>query len=200
MSLLNRLGEEAVRRGFIEPGTNIDLPLSYSLVRDMPYRRASSRQPEVTIDEWRGTCSGKHYLLKCLFSELGFEADLIVCTTVTQLDPAHMHPKLGAILKKSGGRFVDVHNYLRLHLTQGEMVVDATWPLSAKKYGFVVNDEFVLGKDQTIAANPIESWIVPEDRDPQEFKAQKLKKHFSEEELALREAFLLTLSQILSRA
>ena len=26
----------------------------------MPYQRASSRRPESIIEEWRGTCSGKH--------------------------------------------------------------------------------------------------------------------------------------------
>ena len=27
---------------------------------------ASNRDPETTINEWRGTCSGKHYLLQKL--------------------------------------------------------------------------------------------------------------------------------------
>ena len=47
----------------------------------MTYQRASDRQPETLIREWRGTCSGKHYLLQALFAELGIPARLIACTT-----------------------------------------------------------------------------------------------------------------------
>ena len=53
---------------------------AFALIRDMPYQRASSRHPEAIIREWRGTCSGKHYLLDEIFRELGRDSRVIMCT------------------------------------------------------------------------------------------------------------------------
>lgn len=129
---------------------------------------------------------------------MGIESDLIACTTETQIDPSGVHPELRPILEASGGRFVDVHNYLVLKLPEGDMVVDATWPLEQMDNGFVVNESFELGVDQKIAGRPIESWVVPEDREPQSFKEEILRQNFSPEELRLREAFIQTLSRLLA--
>ena len=68
--LLESLEYKAIKKGLIRPDAEIDAETAFTLVRDMPYIRASSRDPEITICEWRGTCSGKHYLLKTLFDEL----------------------------------------------------------------------------------------------------------------------------------
>lgn len=61
--LTSMLQAEAVRKGLLMPRTEIDAATAFALVRDMTYQRASDRQPETLIREWRGTCSGKHYLL-----------------------------------------------------------------------------------------------------------------------------------------
>ena len=198
MSILDLLQREASQRGLISSKTPIDLPLAFTLVRDMPYQRASSREPEVTIREWRGTCSGKHYLLKALFQELGVESELIACTVVTNIAPDSLHPDLGAILAPTNGKFVDVHNYLILHLPDGEMLVDATWPQRYQQYGLIVNDAFQLGMDQKLAGTPIESWIVPDDWDPQAFKDEKLSEHFTALELQVRDAFIKKMSAMLT--
>jgi len=153
--LLDTLKSKAIEKGLLSPGEEIDAEKAFTLVRDMPYVRASSRDPETTIQEWRGTCSGKHYLLKGLFAELGYSSRLIACTTVTHIDPQSvMKGKLRDLLEQTEGRFVDVHNYLILELPEGDMIVDATWPLSTKGTGTVVNERFVLGENQKIASKP----------------------------------------------
>jgi hypothetical protein len=195
--LIQLLQTEAATRGLIDPTTPIDLALAFTLVRDMPYRRASSRIPETIIQEWQGTCSGKHYLLKALFAELGYASRVIACSTVTKVDPAEVPPELAGILEKSGGRFVDIHNYLILEHPDGEMVVDATWPVRSKEKGFVVNEVFELGTDMTIAADPIERWVVPADREPQDFKDELLRNNFSPEELRWRDQIIQTLSRLM---
>lgn len=197
--LLNLLHSEAVRRGLMQTGETVTPGEAFTLVRDMPYIRGSSRDPETTIREWRGTCSGKHYLLKALLTELGIESDLIACTTEAQIDPSSVPGQLRTILEASGGLFVDVHNYLVLKLPEGNMIVDATWPREQKKNGFIVNESFELGVDQEIAAQPIKTWIVPDDRDPQEFKRELLCQNFSPEELRLRDDFIKTLSKLLAQ-
>ena len=188
---LETIKSEAVQRGLVKPEEEIDIKKAFFLVRDMPYTRASSRDSETIIHEWRGTCSGKHYLLKKLFAELGYQSKLIACTTVNHIDPKSVSGKLRKLLEQSSGRFVDVHNYLILELPDGgEMIVDATWPLATKEMGLVVNEDFVLGVNHQIATKPIKTWVVPEEGDSQEFKDMILKESFTPEELAHRDEFI----------
>jgi len=194
------LQNEAVNRGLIDRDTPIDLAQAFRLVRDMPYRRASSRDPETIIQEWQGTCSGKHYLLKALFAELGYKSRVIACSTIENINPADVPTDLAEILEESSGRFVDIHNYLVLEYSGGEMVVDATWPVKTKEVGFVVNESFELGTDMVIAAEPIKTWVIPDDRDPQEFKDELLRANFSPDELRWREQIIKTLSKLLSES
>jgi hypothetical protein len=194
--LLETLKSKAVEKGLLKPEETINTETAYTLVRDMPYTRASSRDPETIIREWRGTCSGKHYLLKRLFAELGYSSRLIACTTVTHIDPKDVRGKLRKLLEQSDDRFVDVHNYLVLELPDGEMIVDATWPMATKGMGTVVNERFVSGEDQKIACDPIKTWVVPEEGDSQEFKNKILKESFSLEELKHRDEFIETLGKM----
>jgi hypothetical protein len=196
---IDLLKAKAVAKGLLKPEDQIYLENAFTLVRDMPYARASSRQPETIIHEWRGTCSGKHYLLKQLFAELGYSSKLIACTTITHVDPGDVDGRLRELLEQSNGRFVDVHNYLILELPEGEMIVDATWPLSTDGMGTVVNKEFIPGKDQKIASDVDQNWIIPEDQDPQSFKDKILKDNFSDAELKHREEFILTLGEMSTR-
>ena len=93
---IDLLMSKAVDKGLLKSEEKIDPECAFLLVRDMPYTRASSRDPETIIREWRGTCSGKHYLLKQLFAELGYSSRLIACTTVAQIDPLEVRGKLRA--------------------------------------------------------------------------------------------------------
>ena len=195
--LLEILKSEAIQRGHLKSEDEIDIKRAFFLVRDMPYTRASSRDSETIIHEWRGTCSGKHYLLKKLFAELGYKSKLIACTTVNHIDPKSVSGKLRKLLEQSNGRFVDVHNYLILELPDGgEMIVDATWPLATKEMGLVVNEDFELGVNHQIATKPIKTWVVPDDGDSQEFKNMILRESFTPEELAHRDEFIKTLGVV----
>lgn len=194
--LLETLKSQAVARGQLKPEEEIDIQKAFLLVRDMAYTRASSRDPETIIQEWRGTCSGKHYLLKSLFAELGYTSRLIACTTVTHIDPRKVSGKLRRLLEQSEGRFVDVHNYLVLELAEKEMIVDATWPLATRDMGMVVNERFVPGENHRIACEPLKTWVVPEDRNAQEFKDEILKESFTPQELAHRDEFINTLGKV----
>lgn len=100
------------------------------------------------------------------------------------------------LLEQADGRFVDAHNYLILDLPDGDMIVDATWPIATMGMGTVVNERFILGENQQIAVDPIQSWVVPDDRDPQEFKDEILNESFSAEELEQREAFIKMISEM----
>ncbi len=194
MPLLEALHQEATRRSLWPPeGRSPDQPPGaaevFALVRDMPYGRASSRDPRITIREWRGTCSGKHSLLRSLFAELGLRADLMACTTrITAENSPYLPPDLRRLL--AAGPIIDIHNYLVLHTHRGPMRVDATWPLSMKALGLPVNEQFVWGRDMALACDPILHQAVPGDGDPQVFKENLLRQSAGAHDLARREAFI----------
>ena len=164
--LLERRSRE---RGLLPADEPLTAERAFALVRDMPYRRASSRSPEVIVAEWQGTCSGKHYLLADIFRELGLESKVVMCThRFTQENTEHFPPELRELL--ADGPVPDVHTYLRIKTSEGWTVVDATWPSSAGPLGMTVNSEFEQGRDMTVARDPIETLPVPDGQDPQEFK------------------------------
>ena len=136
--LLSMLEAESQRRGLVEPGRTIDAKAAFALVRDMPYQRASSRDPEAVIQEWRGTCSGKHYLLDRIFKEEGMESKVVMCThRFTEETTANYPPELQEVVARSP--VPDVHTYIRLNTDAGWMTVDATWPAKAEPLGMTVN-------------------------------------------------------------
>ena len=199
MQLLDLLEEEAIARGHLQPGAAVDAATAFRLVRDMPYRRASDRRPETIIHEWRGTCSGKHYLLKQLFSELGLKARVMACTSEREITAAMLPPPLHETLAGARGSYVDVHHYIILDLPAGEMIVDATWPLETREAGLPVNERFVLGEDHQIAVEPMRTWAVPDCQNPQDFKEELLAAHFTPEQLDVRELYIQAISLILEQ-
>ncbi len=200
MSLLELLKTEAVHRGLLAADTALDPATVFYLVRDMPYHRASNRRPETIIREWRGTCSGKHYLLAALFREMGLDARVMAGALRYHPDPARTDPRLLALLEPVGGVFVDVHNWVEIELPSGPMTVDATWPENLRQYGFPVNETFELGQSQALAYPIVETYVVPDEQNPQAFKEMLLQKHFTPQELAARDAFIQALSQMLAAA
>ena len=171
MSLVSLLEKESRARGLLNADDSLTAERAFALVRDMPYRRASSRRPEAIVQEWRGTCSGKHYLLADIFREMGLESRVIMCThRFTAENTGHFPAELRELV--AGGPVPDVHTYLRVKTADGWMIVDATWPTSAEPLGMKVNGEFSPARDMSIACDPIETLPVPEGMDPQDFKEQ----------------------------
>jgi hypothetical protein len=194
MTLLRNLKAAAVERALLPKGSALDAPAAFALVRNMPYRRASSRAPQVTIEEWRGTCSGKHILLQALFEELGMQTTMILTPhAFTEANSPWLPPSLLAMVREIPVR--DVHNFLRVQPVdqlgpQAEWVtVDATWPLATRELGMPANETFDLGHDMGLAADPDELFHVSQDLDPIELKSRILD-DFSADELERREEFL----------
>ena len=176
MALISLLRSEAGKRGLLSRDEKVDASVVFAVVRDMPYQRASSRGPEAIIREWRGTCSGKHYLLDALFREMGYDSRLVMCThSFTPENTAHFPELLRS--EVSQGLVPDVHTYVRLHTDAGWMKVDATWPQSARALGMAVNDRFIPGVDMDVACSPVEVFEVPDGVDPQAFKEKLIEVH-----------------------
>jgi hypothetical protein len=100
-TLLSLLGRESRRRNLIGADETLTAATCFTLIRDMPYRRASSRQPEAIIREWQGTCSGKHYALNRIFDELGLDSRVIMCThRFTRDNTLHFPAELRALAER----------------------------------------------------------------------------------------------------
>jgi hypothetical protein len=196
MALVQLLEQEALKRGLLGESTELTLELAFALVRDLRYQRASSRHPEAIITEWRGTCSGKHYLLQKLLAELGYQTKLMICThQFTMKNSSHFPQILRDLLRENP--IPDVHNFMRLKTEKGWMDIDATWPISAQKLGLTVNPKLELGQDMRIACEAIQIWEVPSNIEAQRFKEELIQKHcqFQIEE---RERFIQALSDWLN--
>ncbi len=195
--LLSMLEAESQKRGLVEPGQTIDAKAAFALVRDMPYQRASSREPEAVVQEWRGTCSGKHYLLDRIFKEEGLESKVIMCThRFTKETTANYPPELRDLVARAP--VPDVHTYIRLKTDAGWMTVDATWPAKAEILGMPVNNEFLPGQDMTLACSPIDTYEVPDGQDPQGFK-EELIERFCGSQSNDRDRFIKGMGEWLSK-
>lgn len=195
MALIPLFRDEARRRGLLGEDERVTAEVAFRLVRDMPYRRASDRQPETVLREWQGTCSGKHYLLGALLEELGYATITILVThEFTAENSPWLPPHL---LAQAGERPVpDVHTFLRVQhdrIADDWMTVDATWPAAAARLGMPANLEFVPGDDQQIACDAIEIFHVPEDEDAQALKERVIAYHAGDQ-AERRDAFIEALS------
>ena len=197
-ALLSLLEQESRRRELLAANENVTAATAFALVRDMPYQRASSREPEAIVKEWRGTCSGKHYVLDRIFRELGMDSRVIMCThRFTQDNTAHFPPDLRALVSEEP--VPDVHTYIRLETDKGWMTVDATWPSSAGPLSMPVNRMFADGQDMNIACDPIDTYEVPSGQDPQAFK-ERLIAEFCGASSQVRDDFIEGMSRWLSDA
>ena len=197
-ALLALLERESRRRGHAVPDATLDAGAAFALVRDMPYKRASSRSPEAIIEEWRGTCSGKHYVLDGIFRELGMDSRIIMSThRFTRENTSHFPAELKSLVAREP--VPDVHTYIRLKTGAGWMNVDGTWPIAAEPLGMPVNRTFVEGRDMTIACAPVDSFVVPSCADPQGFK-ERLIAEFCGSSSTIRDEFIEGMSRWLSDA
>jgi hypothetical protein len=195
-SLLTLLELEGRRRSLLPQQDVLTAATSFALIRDMPYQRASSREPQTIVAEWRGTCSGKHYALDRIFRELGFNSRVVMCThRFTPENTGHFPAELRNLL--SDEPVPDIHTYLRVESPEGWMTVDATWPASSEPLGMLVNDVFEPGNDMTIACDPIDHYPVPPGVDPQGYKEQLIQE-FCGSASAARDRFIEGMSRWLS--
>ena len=187
-SLYSLLECKSRELGLLQEGEPLTAERAFALVRDMPYRRASSRKPEAIVEEWRGTCSGKHYLLADIFREMGMDLRVMMCThRFTAESTGHFPAELRKLVANEP--VPDVHTFLWVDTEQGWTLVDATWPSSAAPLGMPVNREFRSGENMTLACDPIDAHEVPAGQDPQEFKEQLIRE-FCGDSSRVRDEFI----------
>lgn len=186
-----QLRAAAIQRGVLAASASLNVAEAVRIVRDLPYARAADRRPETIIEEWRGTCSGKHYLLAQVLEELGAAVMVIHATHhFTPENSPWLPPDL--LAEAARAPVPDVHTFLRVQLDAFRdewFTVDVTWPLGAQALGMPVNEGFDHRTDHRIAADVEEIVHVDEDDDPQEVKERLVEAHVGAKAVR-RDAFI----------
>ena len=121
----------------------------FEKVRDLPYGSIGSRDSFDVYKQQKGTCSGKHQLLKELYLELGIQVqDCIVMHRFNDL-LVKFPESIAKILDKT--EIIDPHNFLKVKIDNSWITIDATWDKPLKELGFPVNESWNGMTNQSLA-------------------------------------------------
>ncbi|MBU9698747.1 hypothetical protein GU927_012920 [Rhodobacteraceae bacterium HSP-20] len=161
---------------------------AYRAVQAMPYFSGPDRTPLAALRTGRGACTAKHLVLRDALRRMG-QAAVVEIVEGDFASGIPLHPSMPAELQEMvrAGGVVDFHCRVRL---EGGPVLDATWPLALRRWGFDVREWHGAGDSgQAIAQVTVRST----DEDVLGTKARLLA-GLSEADSARRLRFLALLS------
>jgi hypothetical protein len=130
----------------------------FEKVRDIPYGYINSRNPLDVYNQNKGTCSGKHELLKALYEELNIPVKNFIVKHNFKDLPNDISKLLGP------KDMFDLHNFLKIKINNKWITVDATWDKDLEELGFPVNHKWDGKSDMQLAVKTQEE--VREVKDP----------------------------------
>ena len=166
----------------------------FERVRDIPYGDIGSRDAFDVYKNNKGTCSGKHELLKEIYSELGIKTKDFIAMHKFNDMPVSFPPEIKEILNRT--IITDPHNFFKILVNGNWVSVDVTWDKPLKRFGFPVNENWDGKTDMQICVVPTKIFEVS---NPIESKKQKIAK-FSEEVQIERKLFLKKMTEWLDKA
>ena len=117
----------------------------YERVRDIPFGSIGSRDPYKVYQANKGTCSGKNFLIKELFNEIGVETKDMICLQrwkdlTWYPDDEYNVVDLPDYLMKlfENNEIVDFHNYVKIYVDGKWVQLDVTIDAPLKALGFHV--------------------------------------------------------------
>lgn len=136
----------------------------FHAVRKVPYGSRGARSPEEVLQHNKGSCSGKHILLRDLLRHLKHCADI---ETVQGDFAAAMraHTTMSVELQQycNVGGVVDFHHYVVWDSADGAKKLDATWPDNVIAMGTPGNADWFGEGDTRLALSPEKSHGFTED-------------------------------------
>ena len=128
------------------------VPAIYDAVRNLTYASDGNRTPETVLATGKGSCTGKHLLLRDLLRHVGETADV----EFIEGDFAASMPVVPSMsddLKRwvSAGGISDFHCYVVWQGGERELKLDATWPDTLAPLGFAVNRHWDGNSDTRVA-------------------------------------------------
>ncbi len=112
-------------------GAGSDLRRLVVEVSRIPYGRTTRRSAAAVVDEWRGTCSTKHLLLRDLVEELLPEVQIELLHRpyrVTRVLARDLWGEEASAAVPEDG-LTDVHTFARVTRDGRRLIVDVTFPL-----------------------------------------------------------------------
>lgn len=165
----------------------------FKQVRDIPYGTIGSRNPLDVYHKNMGTCSGKHALLKALYTALGIEVkDFIVLHNFNNLPikyPNYLKTQLTTTT------ILDPHNFIKIKVHNKWLLVDVTWDKPLKKLGFPINENWDGKSNLNILVSTEQEFY---ETDNAIYLKQKLLKNLTITAQKEREIFLKKFSEWLS--
>lgn len=161
----------------------------FDRVREIPYGYPASRDPVEVLQQGRGSCSGKHYLLAEMYRLLGLRVRHMICTHRFNESSLVFPPPMQEMLRRN--EIIDFHDYLQIAVDDQWIDVDATWQCGLREFGFPVNEGWD-GKSAMLLSVVPEEFAVAE-RDPERLKEELLSK-LTPRQRMLRKQFLEALS------
>ncbi|SDW16218.1 hypothetical protein SAMN05444411_101184 [Lutibacter oricola] len=141
-------------------------------VRDIPYGNIGSRNAIDVYKQNKGTCSGKHALLKELYVAIGVEVkEFIVMHSFNEIG-VDFPKKVQQILDNTN--IVDPHNFIKIKVNNQWLTIDATWNLQLKQFNFPINEIWNGNKSMPISVKCTNE--VYETTQPEKLKKELIQK------------------------
>ena len=160
----------------------------FEYVRDIAYGDIGARNPLDVLQKRKGTCSGKHALLKLLLESLDYEVQSWFAKHNFGDFPIQEWPEELQIFK--GKQITDYHDFLKVKIGNQWVTIDAIFDIPLKKLGFPVQS-WDGESDMKLPVRAEE--IFKAEGDMEEHK-KKLIGALPEEKQKERKAFLSTLT------
>ena len=136
----------------------------YHAVRNIPYGRAGKRDPIAVLENHRGSCSGKHVLLRDLLRIAGYEAKVVTIHTyfnkAIPLLPS-LPDDLSTMIRDR--EVDDYHHFVRIRISGQWLNLDATWQDALGEHEFPVNTDWDGTGHTAIASATIKEYPAVED-------------------------------------
>jgi len=110
----------------------------FNFVRDIPYGDIGSRDPFEVLKAKKGTCSGKHALLKLLLEGLGYEVQSFFAKHDFSKFPLLPWPE--ELCEFQSVVLTDFHDFLKVKIDGKWVTIDAIFDRPLRKFGFPVQD------------------------------------------------------------
>ncbi|MEA3342940.1 MAG: hypothetical protein U9Q92_02140 [archaeon] len=166
--------DSELRKKIINKWTD-DLALNEKIIKlaekaiDIPYGDIGSRNPKDVYENNKGTCSGKHELLKELYQELGIRTKSFIAMHRFKDLNIDFPDKIKDVLNRSD--IIDFHNFFKILVDNKWITIDITWDRPLKEWGFPVNENWDGISDMMLGIVPI---MIFEVEDPIKIKRQKI--------------------------
>lgn len=165
----------------------------FKKVRDIPYGDIGSRDPLEVYRQQKGTCSGKHALLKKLYITLGIPVkDGIIMHSFNKL-PILFPENIQHVFSEH--EIIDPHNFIQIKRNNTWLTLDVTWDIGLKKIGFPVNENW--SGFENLELSVVKKGNVYETENVMELKQQLISKLPKDTQIA-RKLFLKLLTNWLT--